>query len=100
WNQSPGGPLLDRQQRRSRGVYWSIFAPALIHRRHSRVHRAPTHPNPGGADAETAPPIHTAPSRRASRPYDDGAFIPSSLVKPPPYFASSLSTYGRIPPLR
>src|SRR5271170_5757268 len=30
WNQSPGGLVLLRQQRRSRGVYWSILTPALI----------------------------------------------------------------------
>jgi hypothetical protein len=30
WNQSPGGLVLLRQSRRSRGVYWSIFTPALI----------------------------------------------------------------------
>jgi hypothetical protein len=33
WNQSPGGLVLLRQQRRSCGVYWSIFAPALIGQR-------------------------------------------------------------------
>jgi transposase len=30
WNQSPGGLLLPRRQRRARSVYRSIFAPALI----------------------------------------------------------------------
>jgi hypothetical protein len=30
WNQSPGGLVLLRPKRRSRGVYWSILHPARI----------------------------------------------------------------------
>jgi hypothetical protein len=30
WNQSSGGLILPRRKRPSRGVYWSIFTPALI----------------------------------------------------------------------